>query len=75
MSVNGVNIEGVHNIRATVFNHFSSHYKSSGTSRPSVDGPHFRQLSYIEAGSLTKLFTLDEVKKVVWDYDSYKSPG
>lgn len=75
VSVNCVNIEGVHNIRAAVFNHFSSHYKSSGTSRPSVDGLRFRQLSYIEAGSLTKPFTLDEVKQAVWDCDSYKCPG
>ena len=41
VSVNGVSIEGVHNIRAAVLNHFSSHYKSSGASRPSIDGLHF----------------------------------
>jgi hypothetical protein len=75
VSVNGVNVEGVQNIREAVYNHFSSHYKSSGTSRPSIDGLQFRQLSYTEAGSLTRLFTLEEVKQAVWDCDSYKSPG
>jgi len=75
VSVNGVNIEGVQNIREAVFNHFSSHYKSNGTFRPSIDGLHFRQLSYTEAGSLTKSFTMEEVKQTVWDCDSYKSPG
>lgn len=43
--VDGVSVEGVHNIRAAAFNHFSSHFKHIGTARPSVDGLMFRKLS------------------------------
>jgi len=35
----------------------------------------FRTLSFAEGGSLTKPFSVAEVKTVVWDCDSYKSPG
>lgn len=73
--VNGMNVEGVQNVRAAVFNHFSSHFKVVTTDRPSVEGLHFHTLSYGEAGNLTKPFSLDEVKQAVWDCDSFKSPG
>jgi hypothetical protein len=73
--VNGVSVEGVHNIRATVYNHYSTHFKSIGVARPGVEGLQFRKLSYVEAGNLTKPFSLAEVKHAVWDCDNYKSPG
>jgi len=74
-SVDGGTVEGVHNIRTTVFHHFSTHFKKVGVDRPSVKGLNFRKLSCVEAGILTKLFSLEEVKQAVWDCDSYKSPG
>jgi hypothetical protein len=43
--------------------------------RPEVDNLHFKQLSQLECGSLTKPFSEAEVKVAVWDCDSYKSPG
>jgi len=66
---------GVHNVRVAVYNHFSSHFKVVPIARPSVEGLHFRQLSYGEAGNLTKPFSLDEVKQAVWDCDSFKTLG
>ena len=75
VSVDGVSVEGVHNIRAAVFNHFSNHFKVVGANRPGVAGLPFRRLTYGEAGNLTEPFLLDEVKQTVWECDSYKSPG
>jgi len=73
--VDGARVEGVHNIRAAVFNHFSSHFKAVEATRPWVEGLPFRKLSYAEASKLTKPFSMEEVKQAVWDCDSYKSPG
>jgi len=36
--VDGGTVEGVHNIRAAVFHHFSTHFKKAGVDRPTVDG-------------------------------------
>jgi hypothetical protein len=52
----GVTIEGVHNIRTAVFNHFSSHFKSHGADRPEIGNLPFQKLSFGEAGNLTNLF-------------------
>jgi len=35
----------------------------------------FRRLSIMDSTSLIRPFSLDEVKKAVWDCDNYKSPG
>ncbi|XP_024626759.1 uncharacterized protein [Medicago truncatula] len=59
--VDGVLFDGVENVRATVYNHFSSHFQARCVNRPRVD--------------LIKPFSLEEVKKAVWDCDSFKSPG
>jgi len=37
LQVNGAQIEGVQNIRAEVFNHFSSHFRRIDVERPGVD--------------------------------------
>jgi hypothetical protein len=75
IQVEGVTVQGVQNIRAAVFNHFASHYRATNSVRPSVDGLNFRKLSYAQAGSLVRPFSLEEVKQAVWDCDSFKSPG
>jgi hypothetical protein len=75
LSVDGMRVEGVYNIRASVFNHFSNHYKSSAARCPGVDGLLFRKLSFRESSNLTKPFSLEEIKQAVWDCDSFKSPG
>ena len=75
VSVDGVSVEGVHNVRAAVFSHFPTHFKSIGAGQSGVEGLHFRKLSWVEAGNLTKPFTREEVKQAVWDCDSYKSSG
>jgi hypothetical protein len=64
VSVDGLMVEGVHNVRSAVFHHFSTHFKSLGAVRPNIGGLQFR-----------KLFSQDEVKQAIWDCDSYKSPG
>ena len=65
VSFNGVNVEGVQNIKVTVFNHFFSHFKKVATVRPSVEALPFRKLTCGEAGNLTKPFSLEEVKQAV----------
>jgi len=63
------------NVRAAVLSHFSSHYKSRSVRRPSMEGLQFRLLSCRDGAVLTKPFSLDEVRDVVWDCDSFKCPG
>jgi len=75
VSVDGLMVEGVHNVRSAVFNHFSAHFKSTGAVRPGIGGLQFRKLSGVEAGALTKPFSQVEVKQTIWDCDSFKSPG
>jgi len=43
--------------------------------RPGIQGLHFCKLSFGEAGTLTRPFSLEKVKQVVWDCDGFKSPG
>jgi hypothetical protein len=73
--VNGVLVEGVDNVRAAVFEHFSTHFQNSSVDRPSMDGIQFRSLTCRQGAGLIKPFSLDEVKATVWDCDSFKSPG
>jgi len=40
--VDGVLVEGVDNVRATVYNNFSSHFQAHRVNRPSMKGLHFR---------------------------------
>ena len=75
LQVKGAQIEGVHDIRSAVYNHFASHFRKSHMLRPRVENLRFRQLSMAEVGSLIRPFTVEEVKQAVWDCDSYKSPG
>jgi hypothetical protein len=75
LQVNGSQVTGVQDIRSAVFTYFSSHFKRMVEVRPGVYNLPFRRLSVIEAGSLTRPFTVDEVKQAVWDCDSNKSPG
>jgi len=44
--VDGVLVEGVQNIRSTVFTHFAQHYRASEVVRPTMDGLSFRKLSH-----------------------------
>ncbi|GAU26347.1 hypothetical protein TSUD_101800 [Trifolium subterraneum] len=62
-------------VRLSVFEHFASHFKESDVARPGVDNLQFKRLTLLEGGSLTKPFSLEEVKTAVWDCDSFKSPG
>jgi len=73
--VDGVLVEGVQPIRADVFSHFASHYKAPQMDRPSVENLIFSTLSYTGGASLIKPFCVEEVKAVVWNCNSYKSPG
>jgi hypothetical protein len=71
----GVLVEGVQNIRNTVFEHFANHYRARDVIQPGVEGLNFRQLTVTQGGGLTCPFSLEEVKQAVWDCESFKSPG
>jgi len=73
--VDGTVVEGVDNVRNSVFSHFQSHFRSSSLSRPTMGNMEFKALSGREGAGLIKKFTVEEVKVAVWDCDSYKCPG
>ncbi|GAU45885.1 hypothetical protein TSUD_401090, partial [Trifolium subterraneum] len=75
LQADGVTLEGVNPIRQAVFTHFASHFKASNVERPGVDNLQFKRLSWLDIGSLTRPFLVEEVKAAVWDCDSFKSPG
>jgi len=75
VQVNGIQVEGVQNVRTTVFDHFSAHFKARCSLRPGVEDLNFRRLSYADSGNLTRPFSLEEVKQTIWDCDSLKSLG
>jgi len=75
VSVDRVTVEGVQDVRTTVFTHFSNHFKQPTTVRPCVDSLSFRKLDNGEAEMLIKPFSVEEVKQAVWDCGSFKSPG
>jgi len=59
--VDGVSVDGVKSIRGEVYHHFSTNFKSFREERPRLDGSSFRKLSNIQAGNLTRPFSLEEV--------------
>ncbi|MCI21173.1 cysteine-rich receptor-like protein kinase, partial [Trifolium medium] len=75
IQVDGVTLEGVQPIRQAVFSHFASHFQASTVERHGVENLQFSSLTQAEGGSLTKPFSIEEVKAAMWDCDSYKSPG
>jgi hypothetical protein len=58
-----------------MFNHFDNHFKDNNMEHPRVDNFLFKSLSIVDRGDLIKLFNMEKVKQVVWNYDSFKSPG
>ncbi|GAU26985.1 hypothetical protein TSUD_290350 [Trifolium subterraneum] len=60
IQVDGVATEGVQPIRQAVLEHFASHFKARNVDRPGVENLHFRGLTMMEGGSLTKPFSLEE---------------
>ncbi|GAU17848.1 hypothetical protein TSUD_329740 [Trifolium subterraneum] len=75
LDVNGIHVEGFGDIRESIFNHFSSQFKSQRISRPDVGNLDFKTISESEANVLVAAFGEDEIKQAVWDCDSFKSPG
>jgi len=73
--VNGVLVEGVDDVRHAVYTHFQSHFQQSFVQRPSMEGLHFRTLDYTQGASLTRPFSVEEVKVAVWDCENFKCPG
>ena len=67
LMVNGSLVEGVQSIRNAVFSHFKEHFADSNTVRPRIDNLAFKNLSYAEGSSLTKPFSVAEVKAAMWD--------
>jgi len=75
LHVNDIQVEGVQNICDAAYCHFSAHYKAVNMDRPGVENLQFNRLTMAESGNLIRPFTMDEVRKAVWDCDSFKSPG
>jgi len=73
--VNGTLVEGVDNVRRAVFTHFGSHFQPVQAHRPSMEALNFRTISFNDGECLVRLFTVEEVKAVVWDCDNFKCPS
>lgn len=73
--VDDVVVEGVQPICNAVFTHFAKHFQSVNVNRSSVSNLQFSSLIVAEGVSLIKPFSVDEIKAVVWDCDSFKSSG
>ncbi|GAU51891.1 hypothetical protein TSUD_416760 [Trifolium subterraneum] len=73
--VDGRLVEEVSEVRQLVFNHFSNHYRRTRNNHVDISGLCFKSLSVEEGAELTKPFLLEEIKKAIWDCDSFKSPG
>jgi len=72
--VSGERIEGVNNVREATFNHFENHFKFVMLIRPGMKFFSFKTLNLV-GGSRHMSFTEDEVRRVIWNCDSYKTPG
>jgi len=46
--VDGNRAEGVDNVRATVFFHFTNYFQAQNVSRPRVENLQFRRLSHVD---------------------------
>jgi len=75
LTTDGVQIEGVDEVRQTVFQHFHDHFQRRPHVRPDIGGLVFKSLSDTEGAALIKPFLLEEIKAAIWDCDSYKCPG
>ncbi|GAU46142.1 hypothetical protein TSUD_143240 [Trifolium subterraneum] len=75
LQVGSSTVEGVAHIRHAVVSHFASHFKAVSMERLGVDNLIFKQLTPVEGNSLIKPFSLEDVKAVVRDCDSFKSLG
>jgi len=73
--VDGVSIEGVSEVRHTVYQHFKHHFKKTANYRPNISGLLFKSLSVAEGADLIKPFLSEEIKAAIWDCDSFKCPG
>lgn len=71
---NGSEVQGVENIRGVVFNHFKNHFRSVMVDRLGAENLNFNMIGMFETSELVKPFSLEEVKQVVWDCDTFKSP-
>jgi hypothetical protein len=61
----------INHVREVVFNHFKNHFKLV----PLVHNVPFETLSSEDVVHLDNPFTKEEVKRVIWDCESFKSLG
>ncbi|GAU47989.1 hypothetical protein TSUD_272340 [Trifolium subterraneum] len=73
--VDGNRIEGVAEVRHLIFDHFRQHFQKKLHARPDISNMSFKSVSEQDRIDLVKPFLLDEIKTVVWECDSFKSPG
>lgn len=74
VEVNGERIGGVNNVTEGVINHFEIHFKFVTLVRPDMENLSFKTLSLVGASRQIS-FTEDEVRRDVWNCDSYKTLG
>lgn len=72
--VNGVQVEGVVDVRSAVYTHFFKHFKALDVVRPRAMDLNFRTLQYRDGAALVRPFTTEELKTAVWGCDNYKCP-
>ncbi|GJZ48173.1 putative RNA-directed DNA polymerase [Tanacetum coccineum] len=73
--VNGNWQEDPEVIKAAAFDHFSSQFKESRSSRPCFSSSRFRKISDQDACFLESPMSVEEIKEAVWGCASSKAPG
>ncbi|GKU90554.1 hypothetical protein SLEP1_g4537 [Rubroshorea leprosula] len=73
--INGVRHTGVAEIKNEVAKYFEELFTEEKWERPKLHGIDFKRISEVDNDILTAAFSKKEVKEVVWECESSKSPG
>lgn len=65
----------VDDIKLEILNHFSHKFNESKLHRPTLQWVNFNRLTESDIGMLEEHFSMEEVKEVIWNLGSEKSPG
>ncbi|GKV51770.1 hypothetical protein SLEP1_g58395 [Rubroshorea leprosula] len=75
IQIKGDQCRGVNEIKEGVMNYFKGLFSEEEWQRPKLDGISFKQIDKADNDFLTATFLKEDIKNVVWDCDSSKSPG
>ena len=75
MMIDGSWIDELGRVKEAVLLFFMNRFEENEWVRPKLDGVRFQNIGQQKSDMLTECFHEDEIKTVVWDCGSEKSPG